>query len=89
MHILIYVTFLKSEYVMAFQAGKQVSTKHEKVIPDLQGIWKPALCPATVKDLRSFFGAYKILSGVLPGSATHLAPLEDAIAGLQLTDKIQ
>ena len=45
--------------------------------------------PDTVRGLRSFIGAYKILGRVLPKCALMLAPLEDAIAGLQSKDHIQ
>lgn len=44
--------------------------------------------PDTVHGLRSFIGAYKVLSRVLPGCSQTLAPLEDAIAGLQSKDKL-
>jgi hypothetical protein len=44
--------------------------------------------PSTVKAMRSFVGAYKVLARVLPGCAAHLAPLDDATAGLQSQDKI-
>ena len=45
--------------------------------------------PDTVRGLRSFIGAYKVLGRVLPKCALMLAPLEDAIAGLQSKDHIQ
>ena len=44
--------------------------------------------PTTVHGLRSFIGAYKVLSRVLPNCSSVLAPLDDAIAGLQSQDKI-
>ena len=44
--------------------------------------------PVTVKNMRSFIGAYKILSRTIANCAMYLAPLEDAIAGLQSSDKI-
>lgn len=44
--------------------------------------------PETVKGLRSFIGAYKFLSRVLPDCAHILAPLEEFIGGLQSQDKI-
>ena len=37
--------------------------------------------PTTVKGLRSFIGAYKVLARVLPGCAIALAPLDDLVAG--------
>ena len=37
--------------------------------------------PNTVKQMRSFIGAYKFLSRVIPGSSDLLAPLEDSVAG--------
>ncbi|KAL5020632.1 hypothetical protein ScPMuIL_002278, partial [Solemya velum] len=44
--------------------------------------------PETVKGLRSFLGAYKVLARVLPGCAQILSPLEDSIGGLQSQEKI-
>ena len=44
--------------------------------------------PETVRDLRSFIGAYKFLSRVLPKCAHIIAPLEDAICDLQSADKV-
>lgn len=43
----------------------------------------------TVHGLRSFIGAYKMLSRVLPICAHTIAPLENAISGLQSRDKIK
>ena len=43
--------------------------------------------PATTKGLRSFIGAYKVLSRVIPRTATVLAPLENLISGLQSPDQ--
>ena len=37
--------------------------------------------PTTVTGLRSFIGAYRVLSRVLRDTASHVAPLEEAIAG--------
>jgi hypothetical protein len=45
--------------------------------------------PATVRGLRSFIGAYKVLGRVIPGCASIIAPLDDAIAGLQSQDKLK
>ena len=45
--------------------------------------------PVTVRGLRSFIGAYKILGRVLPQCAHIIAPLESSIAGLQSQDKIK
>lgn len=45
--------------------------------------------PDTVHVLRSFIGAYKMLSRVLPSCAHAIAPLEGAISGLQSKDKIK
>ena len=39
--------------------------------------------PDTVRGLRSFIGAYKVLSRVLPNCSAHTSPLESAIAGYQ------
>ncbi|KAH3874557.1 hypothetical protein DPMN_037803 [Dreissena polymorpha] len=51
-----------------------------------------ALCtcttPETVKGLRSFIGAYKILGRVIPNTSRYLSQLEDAIAGRPGQDKI-
>ena len=44
--------------------------------------------PDTVRGLRSFIGAYKVLSRVLPHCAHTIAPLETSITGLQSRDKI-
>ena len=44
--------------------------------------------PTTVKGLRSFIGAYKALSRVMPQCATFVAPLDGAIAGGQSSDKV-
>jgi len=44
--------------------------------------------PQTVQGLRSFVGAYKVLSRVLPGYATFLHPLEQATAGRSSKDRI-
>ena len=44
--------------------------------------------PATVKDLRSFLGAYKVLSRVIPNCASFLSPLEDLAAGKHSSDRI-
>ena len=44
--------------------------------------------PDTVRGLRSFIGAYKVLSRVLPNCSAHTSPLESAIAGYQFQDKI-
>ena len=46
------------------------------------------LPPETVRGLRSFIGAYKFLSRVLPKCAHIIAPLEDTIYGLQSADKV-
>lgn len=45
--------------------------------------------PDTVKGLRSFIGAYKILGRVIPNYSQVLDPLEAAISGSQSQDKIQ
>ena len=45
--------------------------------------------PVTVRGLRSFIGAYKILGRVFPQCAHIIAPLESSIAGLQSQDKIK
>ena len=45
--------------------------------------------PPTVKGLRSFIGAYKILSRVLPHCSDQTDPLECAIAGSLSSEKVQ
>ena len=49
-----------------------------------------ASCPAleTVRRLRSFIGAYKVLARVIPNCSTFLAPLDDAVAGRPSTELI-
>ena len=37
--------------------------------------------PTTVKGLRSFIGAYKVLSRIIKGCSQLLAPFDDSIAG--------
>ena len=44
--------------------------------------------PTTVKGMRSFIGAYKMLARVLPGCASYLSSLDDSIAGLKSQDRI-
>ena len=44
--------------------------------------------PDTVRGLRSFIGAYKVLSRVLPNCSAHTSPLDSAIAGYQFQEKI-
>ena len=45
--------------------------------------------PDTVRGLRSFIGAYKVLGRVLPKCSHIIAPLENAIAGQQSGERIQ
>ena len=44
--------------------------------------------PRTVKNLRSFIGAYKVLSRVIPGTATLLSPLDATCAGRESAEII-
>ena len=44
--------------------------------------------PTTVKGMRSFIGAYKMLARVIPNCATYLSPLDTSIAGLKSQDRI-
>ena len=44
--------------------------------------------PSSVRDLRSFIGAYKVLARVIPQCAKYMFPLEDAIAGHAPGDKL-
>ncbi len=43
----------------------------------------------TVKGMRSFIGAYKVLSRVLPKCSSYVSSLDEAIAGQQSSDKIK
>ena len=44
--------------------------------------------PKTVKGLRSFIGAFKALSKVIPGGARVLSPLDSLVAGAKSSDRI-
>ena len=44
--------------------------------------------PQTIRGLRTFFGAYKVLGRVIPACAIHLAPLESAVAGKASQDTL-
>ena len=44
--------------------------------------------PDTVRGLRSFIGAYKVLSRVLPHCSSHISQLESMVAGRQSHDKL-
>ena len=44
--------------------------------------------PDTVRGLRSFIGAYKVLSRVLPHCSAHISQLETMVAGGQSQDKL-
>ena len=44
--------------------------------------------PQSVKDLRSFIGAYKVLGRMLPNCSDVVDPLECALTGLQSNDKL-
>ncbi|XP_071110370.1 uncharacterized protein [Haliotis cracherodii] len=44
--------------------------------------------PETVTGLRSFIGAYKVLSRVIPGCSTLLAPLDAEVGGRQSSEKL-
>ena len=44
--------------------------------------------PETVKAIRSYLGAYRFISKVIKGYAKILAPLEDAIKGLDSKEKV-
>ena len=50
-----------------------------------------ASCPApdTVARMRSFIGAFKVLSRVIPGCSTLLAKLDDTVAGRESNEMIQ
>ncbi|CAC5417172.1 unnamed protein product [Mytilus coruscus] len=49
-----------------------------------------ASCPVpdTVRGLRSFIGAYKMLCRVIPNCSNLIAPLEETISGMKSADKI-
>ena len=44
--------------------------------------------PSTVKGLRSFIGAFKALSRVIPGSAQFITPLDEAVGGRESKESI-
>ena len=44
--------------------------------------------PLTVKAMRAFVGAYKMLARVIPGCSTLLAPFDDVTGGKQSSDRI-
>ena len=44
--------------------------------------------PSTVKGFRSFIGACKVLSRVLPNCSNVIAPLECALTGLHSSDRL-
>ncbi|RLC16966.1 MAG: hypothetical protein DRI57_10490 [Deltaproteobacteria bacterium] len=44
--------------------------------------------PTNVRGLRSFIGAFKVLSRVIPHCANFMAPLDNAVAGGQSQDKL-
>ena len=50
----------------------------------------PASCdaPLTVKAMRAFVGAYKMLAHVIPGCSALLAPFDDVTGGKQSSDRI-
>ena len=56
--------------------------------PDRAAVLAKCPPPDTVRGLRSFIGAYKVLSRVLPNCSAHTSPLGSAIAGYQSQDKI-
>ena len=45
--------------------------------------------PSTVRGLRSFIGAYKVLAKVLPQCACMIGPLDDVVAGQSSSTSIQ
>lgn len=45
--------------------------------------------PVTVKGMRSYLGAYKVLGRCIPNCAAILSPLEDALTGKASTDSIE
>ena len=45
--------------------------------------------PETVSRMRSFIGAYKVLSRVIPGCSSLLAQLDDTVAGRESKEAIQ
>jgi hypothetical protein len=49
-----------------------------------------ATCPLpdTVRAMRSYIGAYKVLARVLPHASTLIAPLDNAISGKESRDRI-
>ena len=45
--------------------------------------------PTTIKQMRSFIGAYKVLARVIPHASHILSPLEDSVAGKVSSDRLQ
>lgn len=45
--------------------------------------------PTTVRSLRSFIGAYKVLARVIPNCSSILAPLDEKIAGRPSQEKLE
>ena len=45
--------------------------------------------PVTVKQMRSFIGAYKFLARVIPRSSDLLSPLEESVAGRSSGEKLE
>ena len=44
--------------------------------------------PSSVKQMRSFIGAYKAISKCIPNYSNHLGPLEDSVAGKESKEKL-
>ena len=45
--------------------------------------------PTTVKGLRSFIGAVKVLARVIPQCSYYMSPFDDAVAGCQSAEKVE
>ena len=44
--------------------------------------------PSSIKQMRSFIGAYKAISKCIPNYSNHLGPLEDSVAGKESKEKL-
>ena len=57
---------------------------HAQIAPtELHAILASCSALTTVRQMRSFIGAFKVLSRVLPGCSALISPLDDALDGHQ------
>ena len=91
-----------SKCALRLSASKTIIAPHTTVI--LGWVWSQGtlrasphristlsscLPPKTVRGLRSYIGAYKVLARVLPGCSSTLASLDDAVAGRSSIEPIE